>query len=168
MQSLSARRSRRFRAARDAADARATAQSEGEVFEDSEVFDSNCITPGTEFMETVRRAVVVRTASKNAQAGRYINYFIRMKQKSDPFWRRCKVIFSGHDVAGEGEHKIMEYIRARKLQPDYEPQTRHCIYGLDADLVMLSLATHEPHVALLREQIDFMAYSNVSQPASVT
>jgi 5'-3' exoribonuclease 1 len=81
-----------------------------------------------------------------------LKYFITKKVREDHDWKNVQIIFSGHDVPGEGEHKIMEYIRAQKAQPEYEPNQSHCLYGLDADLIMLSLASHEPHFCLIREE----------------
>lgn len=75
--------------------------------------------------------------SPRPQIDRYIKYFVRKKMKEDPLWQGITVIYSSHAVPGEGEHKIMNFIRAAKEEPDYPPNLRHCMYGLDADLVML-------------------------------
>ena len=49
----------------------------------------------------------------------------------------------------------MEFIRHEKHKPNYNPNTSHCIFGQDGDLVMLGLAMHEPHTCLLREEVVF-------------
>mmetsp|Transcript_27864 Transcript_27864/g.31298 ORF Transcript_27864/g.31298 Transcript_27864/m.31298 type:complete len:1593 (+) Transcript_27864:158-4936(+) len=140
---LNQQRSRRFRAAKDMAEATKDLPKEKDEagnIKNPDLFDSNCITPGTEFM---------------ARVSETIKYFIRKKIKEDPIWRNLKVIFSGHELPGEGEHKIMEHIRMMRNEPGYQPNTRHCIYGQDADLIMLGLVTHEPHFTILREVVDF-------------
>jgi len=140
---LNQQRSRRFRSAKDMAEATKDLPKQVDDRGQStkpNVFDSNCITPGTEFL---------------AKVSETIKYFIRKKIKEDPSWKNLKIIFSGHEIPGEGEHKIMEHIRMMKNQPGYRPNTRHCIYGQDADLIMLGLVTHEPHFTILREVIDF-------------
>ena len=136
---MNQQRSRRFRSAKDRLELEAQARQRGEdVPED--VFDSNCITPGTPFMQNLTE---------------HLKFFIRKKIAEDPAWQKPQVVLSGHEIPGEGEHKIMEFIRWAKKKPDYKPNTRHCMYGLDADLVMLSLVSHEPQFCLLREVVSY-------------
>lgn len=90
-----------------------------------------------------------------AKLTQQLKYFINKKVTDDAEWQGVEVVLSGHEVPGEGEHKIMEYIRLSKAQPDYDPNIRHCLYGLDADLIMLGLLSHDPHFCLLREEVTF-------------
>lgn len=90
-----------------------------------------------------------------ARLSEQLRYFINKKITEDSNWRDIQVVLSGHEVPGEGEHKIMEYIRLARAQPDYNPNVRHCLYGLDADLIMLGLLSHDPHFCLLREEVKF-------------
>lgn len=145
---MNQQRQRRYRAGYEMMVAREDAISLGEeVPEESSVFDSNCITPGTPFMVLVSEK---------------IQYFLSMKVSTDPSWKNCKIVYSGHDCPGEGEHKIVEFIRRRKMEPGYSPNETHCMYGLDADLIMLALTTHEPHFILLREEVKFGKNDNKS------
>ncbi|XP_052760032.1 5'-3' exoribonuclease 1-like [Mya arenaria] len=137
---MNQQRGRRFRSAREAEELERRAREKGEVLPTEKRFDSNCITPGTPFMVRLQEQ---------------LKYFVVKKVSQDPLWKGVRVYLSGHETPGEGEHKIMDFIRAERADPNYDPNTRHCLYGLDADLMMLGLATHEPHFSLLREEVRF-------------
>lgn len=137
---MNQQRARRFRTALDAEVAKEKAIGQGMEMPKEDPFDSNCITPGTEFM---------------AKLTEQLTYFVNKKVSEDKDWQGVDIVLSGHEVPGEGEHKIMEYIRHAKAQPGYSSNIRHCLYGLDADLIMLGLLSHDPHFCLLREEVTF-------------
>ncbi|KAK7518312.1 exoribonuclease 2 [Phyllosticta citriasiana] len=152
---MNQQRSRRFRAAQDAKQKdedqaefmkmlkskRETSGEEG-VHEEivKKTWDSNSITPGTPFMDILAKS---------------LRYWCAYKLNTDPAWEMLKVIISDATVPGEGEHKIMEFVRSQRRSQGHDPNTRHVMYGLDADLIMLGLATHEPHFRILREDVFF-------------
>ncbi len=87
-------------------------------------WDSNSITPGTAFME--RLAVALKTISTPG----------------------VKWIVSAADEPGEGEHKVMRGLRSCSSKKS------HVIYGLDADLILLSLLQPIDELWLFREAVE--------------
>ena len=102
-----------------------------------ETFDRNAITPGTEFMIRLNTYIVRFIAS--------------YRQYLPP-----KIIYSSHLVPGEGEHKIMDYYRQGAVSdgPSAKAGAFHVLYGLDADLVMLSLLSPLENIVLSRETVE--------------
>lgn len=90
----------------------------------SMLWDTNKITPGTQFMSDLSSALL------------------------DNFTDEC-IFISDAGEHGEGEHKMMKVI-------DSLPTNKNiCIYGLDADLIMLSmLSTKADNIILLRHNAD--------------
>jgi 5'-3' exonuclease len=94
-----------------------------------ESWDTNSITPGTEFMNQLAKSLSKLCEHKKG---------------------KVKWILSSSNEPGEGEHKIMEQWRTGEFMGS------HAVYGLDADLIVLSLLNKkkEEPVWLFREQIE--------------
>jgi len=93
----------------------------------------------------------------------HIDFFIKRKIKEDHTWSNLKVIFSGGDIPGEGEHKILDYIREWKRSDEFDINATHCLYGNDSDLILLSLITHLPYVMLLKESLPPFKKTQINQ-----
>ena len=107
---------------------------------DPDPWNTTAITPGTQFMKTLD--------DKISQA------FSDSKK-----YGLNKIIVSGSNIYGEGEHKIFKYIRENG---DFHRNLNTIIYGLDADLIMLSI-NHlpiTPNIYLFRETPEFIKSIN--------
>ncbi len=61
-----------------------------------DLFDSNAISPGTEFM---------------MELCQQLHFFVKHKISTDPLYKDLEVILTDGTVPGEGEHKMLDYIR---------------------------------------------------------
>jgi 5'-3' exonuclease len=91
-------------------------------------WDSTAISPGTNFMNNLTIYIETRI--------------------SEGYFGDAKVIFSSADTPGEGEHKLLHYIRKQKFAKDEAV----AVDGLDADLLFLSLASEKQRIFLLRQE----------------
>jgi 5'-3' exonuclease len=105
-------------------------------------WDSNCITPGTEFMK---------------ELDAYLKQYFSQAKSS------YTTIVSGHEEEGEGEHKIIRYIKEVSKGSESD-----VIYGLDADLIMLALSCEKSNIYLMRESNDFAKSVSNQNISSVT
>ena len=108
-----------------------------------QLWNSTAITPGTLFMDKL---------------GKYVTNYYNNKEAT---YNVKKIIVSTSDEVGEGEHKIFHYIRKNA---SFHKNTTTIVYGLDADLIMLSL-NHLPitrKLYLFRETPEFVKSINVN------
>jgi len=112
------------------------------IFKDSkpDPWNTTVITPGTLFMNK-------------------LNEKIRKTYNDTTKYNVNSIILSPSDKYGEGEHKLFEFIRQ---QPELHKDQNTIIYGLDADLIMLSI-NHLPiskNIYLFRETPHFIKSIN--------
>jgi 5'-3' exonuclease len=90
------------------------------------------LTPGTEYMERINKRMIELVKKIGEE-------------------RKIKYIYSSYHVEGEGEHKILQYIRKNVKSED-----TIVIYGLDADLLFLALSLGiEYDLYIMREKAVF-------------
>lgn len=89
-------------------------------------WNNSAITPGTKFMKKL--------------TNRIVEYCKELKKS-----KNIKIIFSTAETPAEGEHKLLQHIR--NSNNDY----KYVVYGLDADLIFLSLSANKDNIYLMRE-----------------
>lgn len=105
-------------------------------------FDSNKISPGTSFMSKLCARI------KNLMT-------IGIKEPLG-LKRKTKFYFNDVNVPGEGEAKLMKFL-------DQQDNSRKVIiYGLDADLIILSMLRNSHKIKLLREYEDSFTLLNIN------
>ena len=90
------------------------------------------LTPGTEYMERINERMIELVKKIGEE-------------------KKIKYVYSSYHVEGEGEHKILQYIRK-----NVKSEETIVIYGLDADLLFLALSLGiENNLYIMREKAIF-------------
>lgn len=98
---------------------------------DNQPFNSTNISVGTPWMQKLHKYL--------------LRFFINLGFK----YKNTKFIYDSYLNVGEGEHRLIEYIR--KCENENE---KCAIHANDADCIPLSLGTHRKHCYILRDRVD--------------
>jgi 5'-3' exonuclease len=90
-------------------------------------WNNSAITPGTKFMEKLDKRILLWIANKTDG---------------------LEYIYSSCNEPSEGEHKLLQFIKSNN-----EYIYKYAIYGLDADLIFLALASNVKDIFLIRENV---------------
>jgi 5'-3' exoribonuclease 1 len=74
-------------------------------------------------------------------------------------------MYSDCCAPGEGEHKIMDFLRYAKGNELFNKNTTHCVYSPDADVILLTLAMNLDYICIIKEdtsQLPSMAWTATS------
>tara|TARA_B100001093_G_scaffold520498_1_gene616855 strand:- start:9180 stop:10814 length:1635 start_codon:yes stop_codon:yes gene_type:complete len=121
-----------------------------DINKDINKWDTTAITPGTEFMRKLHKGIDNYFKNNDTK---------KLLKQRDNKCKNLEIIISATDEHGEGEHKIFKYIRENS---QYHSDSNTIIYGLDADLIMLSLihTRISENIYLFRETPHFISTIN--------
>jgi len=97
------------------------------------IWNTTAITPGTDFSNALNKAIY--------------------KEFKHNKWGLNELLVSCSDEAGEGEHKLFEFLRKNDFKADSV-----AVYGLDSDLIMLAIFHHGKYcksIQVFREAPEF-------------
>lgn len=143
MGKIQQQRKRRYRTHKDRLLKQQIYQKYNVINLDDLLWDSNVISPATSYMMEVST---------------YLKKHLKSSLVTNPLFSKLTILFSDTLVQGEGEHKILQYLRQQppsQSPSPFDDSSYHVIYGLDADLIMLSLSLPQHSIYLLRETLEY-------------
>ena len=94
------------------------------------IFDLNCFSPGTKILHFLTK---------------YIDWYLRTEMNTHSFYKNIEIFFSNEKVIGEGEYKILQFIKNK-----CDSNESIYIYTCDSDMILLSLFLFDNNINLIR------------------